>query len=392
MNRKRWARRRASPPPDDKPSRRSQIPRWIEVAAAAVAVIGAAYAVIQFLADSTEDLIAGSRSGGIEISQVVLANGRFDMRLVDGGFVQTDASTPQIDVTVRNRGKESVLLNQAQVTIEDSEQLAVCEYGSGDIIPSSKDYALELPVLPLPKERVVVRPLHQEVQPGAVDRFRVLFKVEHPGFSDYLFAVRVELVTDRGQPPVEVGRFVLGLPAPTLGGSPILPGGGFVPGVREGERLASTWCLRRNLAALERLLAQPGKRSPALDALLPFQFAGWWEEFADPRPASAAIEPLLRSPVGEGLAVFAAEQTGDLQLIKRTRKQVAEQMLRSAEESLQSPYNQVAGSATIPARRSYLLAPSQQALRVLREAEARQAVADAEAEEARSAGAGALGD
>lgn len=391
MNRKRLAqRRRSSPPRDDKPSRRTQIPRWIEVAAAVVVVIGALYAVIQFLADSTEDLIDKSGSGGIEVSQVVLVNGPSDTRLIDGSFVQTDASTPQIDVTVRNPGKESVLLTQARVTVEDSERLAVCEYSSGDIIPSSKDYALELPVLPMPKERVVVRPLHQEVQPGAVDRFRVLFKVEHPGLDNYLYAIRVELVTDQTREPVEVGRFVLGLPAPLIDPGAILPGGSFVPGVRESERLASTWCLRRNLASVKRLLAQPGKRSPALADLLPFQFAGWWEGFADPRPASAAIEPLLRSPVGFGpvLAVFAAEQTGDRQLVERTRKEAARLLLLGAEESLESPYNYVAGSATTSARYSFSLFPSRQALRVLREAEARQAVADAESEAARSAGVG----
>jgi hypothetical protein len=353
-----------------------------------VVVIGAVYAVINFLADSTENLIANPGSGTIEISQVVLANGPFDTRLADGGFVQTDASTPQIDITVRNPGKDTALLTQARVTIEDSERLAICEYSSGDVIPSSKDYALALPTLPMPSERVVVRPLHQEVPPGAVDRFRVLFKVDNPGFDDYLYAIRVELITDRGEKPVEVGRFVLGLPAPSRGESPILPAGRFLPGVRENERLASTWCLRRNLAAVKRLLSQPGKRSPALSALLPFEYAGWWRTFADPRPARAAVEPMLHSPVGEApvLAVFAAEQTGDRQLIGKTRQQAAESLLLLAEEMLLSPYNQVAGSATSPARQSLSLVPSKQALGVLREAEARQDAADAEAEEARSAG------
>jgi len=356
-----------------------------------VVVIGAAYAVIQFLADSTEDLIANSGEGTIEIGQVVLANGPFDMRLVDGGFVQTDASTPQIDITVRNPGKESALLTQARITVEDSDRLAICEYSSGDIVPSSKDYALALPVLPMPKERVVVRPLHQEVQPGGVDRFRLLFKVEDPGFDNYLFAVRVELVTDRTHERVEVGRFVLGLPAPSRGESPILPAGSalFQPGVRESERLASTWCMRRNLAAVQRIMSEPGKRSPAMSELLPFQAADWWKAFADPRSPRAAVEPLLRSPVGEGpvLAVFAAEETGDKQLVEEIRTEAARLMLQLAKEKLASPYNQMAGSATIPARQSFSLSPSQEALRALREAEARQAAADAEAEEALSAAA-----
>jgi hypothetical protein len=364
-----------------------QIPRWIEVAAAAVVVIGAAYAVIQFLADSTEELIDRSRGGAIEVSQVVLANGRIESRVVDDEFVQTDASTPQVDITVRNPSKESVLLTQARVTIEDSEPLPICRYFGGDAIPSSKDYALELPVLPLPSERVVVRPLHQEVKAGSVDRFRVLFKVAHPGLNVYLFAIRVELLTDPAQERVGVGHFVVSLPAPPVGTWPILPGGGLVAGVvSENERLPGTWCLRRNLAAVKRLLARTGKRSPVLDNLLSLQLADWWKRFADPRPASAVIEPLLRSSIGEApvLAVFAAEQTGDQQLVKRTRKEASKLMLFSAEELLLSPYDELAGSATTPARYSWLLSPSQQAIQVLREAEGRQAVADTEAEEVRS--------
>jgi hypothetical protein len=351
-------------------------------------VIGAAYAVIQFLADSTEDLIAKSAHGSVEVSQVVLANGKGDTRLVDGALAQTDAGTPQIDITVRNPGKELALLTQARITIEDSERLAMCAYNIGDMIPSSKDYALELPVMPTPRERVVVRPLHQEVQSGAVDRFRILFKVENPGLNNYLYALRVELVTDRGSTPVEVGRFVIGLPSPPYGGSPILPAGESAPNVGGGsERLASTWCLRRNLAAVKRLLGERRKRSPTLAGLLPFRFGSWWASFADPRPASAAVEPLLHSPVNEAplLAVFAAEQTGDDRLVARTRKRAAQLLLLTAEEMLSSPYNQMAGSSTIPARQSLSLTPSAGALDALRQGEVRQAEFD-EGEGTRSEG------
>ena len=390
MDRKRMARRLPKSPAHDKSgSRRQQIPRWIEVAAAAVVVIGALYAVIHFLANSTEDLIAKSDDGSIEISQVVLVNGKFDSRFVDNGLIQTDASTPQIDITVRNSGKEPVLLTQGRVTIEDSERLARCEYHTGDIVASSKDYALELPEMPTPKESIVVRPLHQEVQPGAVDRFRILFKVGHPGLNNYLYALRVGLVTDQASDPVEVGHFLIGLPAPPTGESPILPGGRLVPGGYESEHLASTWCLRRNLAAVKRLLAAPAKRSPTLASLLPFHFAGWWASFADPRSASAAVEPLLQAPVSEGplFAAFAAERTGNRQLAARTRKRAAELLLLAAEEALSSPYNGMAGAATIPARQSLSLSPSARAVRALRESEVRQAAADAEADEAPSVGA-----
>lgn len=384
MRRRVWrSRRRSRSPGEGQLSRWAPVIRWIEVAAGVVAIIGGVYAGITFLADKSEDLIGDDNGGGVEVSQVVLGNRQFDMRLVDGSFVQTDGSTPQIDITVRNPGKETALLTQARITIEDSARLAVCEYNSGDVIPSSKDYAVALPVVPTPRERVVHRPLHQEVKPGAVDRFRLLFRVGDPGEESFLYAVRVELVTDGGR-PVEAGRFVLGLPSPIIANGRILPEGPNPPSAYPSQRLASTWCLRRNLAGLERLLARPGKRSPAVAASLPFQWADWWEGFADQRPPRAAVEPLLSSPVGEGpvLAVFAAERTGDQQLVGQTRERAAEMMLDQAEDALESEYSYMRGGAALPVRQAIALSPSPRAWKLLREAETQAAFAEAESEAA----------
>jgi hypothetical protein len=357
------------------------------VAAAVIGVVGGAYAAIAFLADKSEDVIAGGGGGDIEVSQVVLANSRFDSRIVDGSFIQTDESSPQIDITVRNSGKEPALLTQARITIEDSARLAVCEYNSGDVVASGKDYAVALPVLPTPREDVVYRPLHQEVEPGAADRFRILFRVSDPGQESFLYAVRVELIAEGGE-PVEAGRFVLGLPAPIVQNPRILPEGKDIPSVYPDQRLGSTWCLRRNLAGLERLLSQPGKRSPAVAASLPFRYAGWWEDFSDDRPPQAAVEPLLSSPVPEApaLAAFAAEQTGDPQLVEETRQRAAQLLLDQAEESLASPYPYVRSSATLPVRQSIALSPSPRAWQLLREAETQAAIADAASEAAEYVG------
>jgi archaellin len=353
--------------------------RWIEVSAAVAGLIGGVWVALTFLVDKSEDLIGTTDGNGIEVRQVVLANGQFGSRLVDGSFVQTDGSTPQVDITVRNTGKNPVLLTQARITIEDSTRLAVCEYSSGDVVASGKDYATELQVLPTPRERVVKRPLHQEVGPGAADRFRVLFRLSDPGQESYLYAVRVELVTDQGQQPVEVGRFVLGLPAPIVENGRILPEGDFEPGIYASERLASTWCLRRNLAGLKRLLETPGKRSPEVSDSLPFQWADWWQGFADHRSARAAVMPLLDSPVNEApvLAVFAAEQTGDQQLVERTRERAAQLMLEQAKEALDSPYLTMRSAAEMLVRQAIALRQSPQAWKLLRQAETQSGVAEA---------------
>ncbi len=143
----------------------------------------------------------------------------------------------------------------------------------------------------------------------------------------------------------------------------------------------STWCGRRNLAELDRLLRYPGKRSSSMAALTDFKPAGWWRSFIDRRPPRAAIEPLLRAPFGEGsvLAVFAAERTGDPARIEEARRRAAALLLEAAENALQSGYSYAAAAAVLDARYALLFQPSPQARETLRRAEARQETAEAEA-------------
>ena len=187
---------------------------------------------------------------------------------------------------------------------------------------------------------------------------------------------------------MEVGRFVLGLPAPIIQNPRILPEGKDIPSVYPDQRLGSTWCLRRNKAGLERLLSRPGKRSPAITAILPFKYGGWWEAFSDDRPPRAAVEPLLSAPVAEApaLAAFAAEQTGDRRLAAETRRRAAALLLDQAEETLASPYPYVRAGATIPVRQSIELLPSPRAWQLLREAETQAAIAEAASEAAEIVG------
>lgn len=85
-----------------------------------------------------------------------------------------------MDVSVLNSGSDSVLLTKALITIVDSAHLALCEYHTGDAVPISWEYAVELPVQPLPSERVISRTLHQEIPPGEVDRFKLFFRLPVP--------------------------------------------------------------------------------------------------------------------------------------------------------------------------------------------------------------------
>ena len=357
------------------------IPRWIEVAAAAIGLILGLAVVGKFLAGSGEDLLGEGAGGEIEVRQVVVVNRRMDSDLVNGGFLQTRGSTPQLDITVRNTGKRPTLLTGVKVRIVDSGRLAVCEYHSGDAVAASRKYAVELPVLPLRSENVVVHPLHQEIGAGDVDRFKILFRVPDNGQDNYVYALSVALVAESSDKAVGVGRFVLGVPETVNRGGRILPEGPSPFGVLDDrERLMSTWCARRNLSVLRRLLRQPGKRSSSMAALAEFQPAAWWREFADRRPPQAAVEPLFHESVGEGpiLAVFAAEQTGDRQLEMEARRRAAAALVHDADHSLALGYPWAAWGAVMDARYAMRFWPSAEAKKMLLRAESRWEVAQAE--------------
>jgi hypothetical protein len=357
-----------------------RIPRWIEIAAAAIAVAGAAYAALTFIADRTEDLIGNGNAADLEVRQVVVANGPTDARLTDGALRQTSASTPQLDITVRNTGREGVLLTRARVKVVDVARLTVCEYATGGEVSLAGDYATELPTVPLPDERVVVRPLHQEVPAGGVDRFKLWFRTPPQGEDNLVYALRVTLGTDRPGDTVSVGRFVLGVPEATTGDGGrqlAVPPFRFVPSYQ--YRLQSTWCLRRNLAELKRVLGRQGKRSPQMRALADLRLSDSWPAFSDDRPAAAAVEPLLDSEVGPPalLAVFAAERAGDPDLLARTRKRAAALLLHEAEHGLDLGYSFSVRGAVDDLHYALLFAPSPQARELLGTAEAQLLVAEA---------------
>jgi hypothetical protein len=364
---------------DSPPRLLDRIPRWIEVAAAAVALSGAAYAAFTFLADRTEDLIGNGNAADIEVRQVDVANGPIDVRLTDGALRQTPASTPQLDVTVRNTGKEGVLLTKARVEVVDVARLTVCEYGTGGEVSLAGDYAIELPTIPLADERVIVRPLHQEVPAGGVDRFKLWFRTPPQGEDNFVYALRVTLGTDRPGDTVSVGRFVLGVPEAITGkGGRQLPVPPFELDPSYQYYLQRTWCLRRNLAELKRVLGREGKRSPEMAALAHLRLSDSWPAAADDRPAAAAVEPLLDSEVGPPalLAVFAAERAGDPDLLERTHKRAAAMLLRQAEQGLDLGYSFSVRGAVDDLHYALLFAPSPRARELLGIAEAQLLVAE----------------
>ncbi len=309
-------------------------------------------------------LLDGSNTGRLELGKVVVVNRSTAVRSVGGSFEQTDATVPQVDVTVRNRGSATAWIEQARITVFDAARLPICLYtggGSGDQVPQSPPYRVTLPELPLTGRRVLHRPLHEEVLAGEAYRVLLAFQQSHDWLTDQLFAFRVELIAEAPRRILDVGSFVLAVPDPVSRSGHALPEDAEL--LRDPNattnRLASTWCYRRNLAALRRVISHPGGRSAQVAALDRVQLAASWRRFADDRPPREAVEPLLHADVDEApvLAAFAAAASGDRELAARTRARAAALLLARARENLEGRWSDPY-SAVLEARQALALDPS----------------------------------
>jgi hypothetical protein len=351
------------------------------VAATTVALVAGLAAGAKFLVETGDEALTDNPQR-VEVRQVIVFNRLMANDSVDGQLQQTKASMPHLDISVLNPDSDPALLTGAAITVLDSAHLALCEYGIGDAVSVSWKYAVELPVLPLRSETIVARALHQEVPPGEVDRFKLFFRVPPSGLDSYVYALRIALVADDGEEPADAGGVVIGLPDAILPGELVLPFGPRPFDVTDAEdRLMSTWCARRNLAELRRVLRQPGRRSASMSALAELHPARWWQDFADPRPAKAAARALLRRPdLGEApvLAMFAAERTDDPSFQSRVRRRAAAAMVEQARHWLRMEDSYAPRSALLAARHAIRILPSPEARKLLAQAEARWQVSKPE--------------
>src|SRR6476646_10007605 len=249
------------------------------------------------------------------------------------------STAPQIDLIIRNRGNHRVALGRARIEITDSERITACELpqgGGGGEIPVTEAYFVDLPLLPSPDERVVYRRLHQEVLPGQTTRLKLYFRSFDNNLADDLFAVNVSLVGGEAGQVLHVGRFLFSLPETVPRASSYLPAStdSLETAAKLHTLLPTTWCFRRNLAAVHRFLSLPGKRSPAMRALSLVEPPRRWRRLADRRSPAEAAAPLLRSNeffIGPLLALYAARQANDPALLGQTRQQATGALRRDVE-------------------------------------------------------------
>jgi hypothetical protein len=299
------------------------------------------------------------------------------------GFLQSRATTPQVDLTIRNNGDREVLLTRARLTVEDSAWLPMCIIPGAGPLPISGRYALSLPFLPRDGERVVTAPLHDQVSPGRADRLKLYFQAPQIGEEDTLYALHVQIETDEAGETVDAGKFLLSVPGAVIRNGDSLPendyllqGGGF------GSSLSnSAWCYRRNLDEVHRVLAHRGRRTPETASLAHLQTAQTWPDFrAHGLPPREAVPQLLNdsNSFGPVVAVYAAEAAHDPKLVAQTRQKGSAILLQRAERSLAEHW---AFNAIEQAHASIWLAPSSAAREVLAQAESQQWEVEEEQEE-----------
>jgi hypothetical protein len=304
----------------------------------AAAVVGAAAAVLALKPFDNiwkgHDVANSASQANIELSEVVVRNGPMVSYLEGDRAVQTRESTPTVDLTLLNRGTARVLVVAVRVTILAYAEINVCYSQGGGDVPVTGAYALRLPAPPLPAERHIVQPLHQQIAPDAADRFQFQFAPAVYSLARVSFyALHISLDTTAPERTVQVGNVLLSVPEPPSRYGNELP---------EDRRflsqaftipptLETTWCYRRNLRQLRHILAVPGRRSSEVAALTQVRPASNWAELADKTPPREAARQLLNgSEKGPTLAITAAEATGDRSFIEEIRQEAARRLLARA--------------------------------------------------------------
>ncbi|MGC3993829.1 MAG: hypothetical protein QM779_06950 [Propionicimonas sp.] len=247
------------------------IPHYRRVTTAvAVVLVVASVGVLTLAPEPAAQVAVPSPSAGpqLSLSQVVVV-------APDGG-----GSVATLDITVRNDGPELAVLTGVELTIDDFGYLPPCLSGSN--LEVTGKYTATLPDDPQAGQVVRVT-LHQQVEPGAADRFTIGLKAptKHEGaeapISSYVYLMRVAVVQDAAGSAVAAGQVLVDA------GSPLDANGTFYFGADRDATAADVGdgglcggesscvrtqveCWNANRATLLPLLAVPATRSEGGDA------------------------------------------------------------------------------------------------------------------------------
>lgn len=350
----------------NEPAKRLSFARKVELTAAVAGILGVLWL---FFGSAIQDFFDGD-DVRLEPDEIVVANPPADYMTVSGELRQRPEAEPRIEATIRNLGEDTAWIEEARIEVVDSVELTQCVYGGGGDVARTKPYPIILPRYAGVGRRVITRDLHVEIEPGSSARPVLAFQAED-FTNSYMYAIQVQLVAAPSHRLLDLGRFVIGVPGPLDRAGFMLPEVQEILDESDLYPLVSTWCFRHNIAAVKRLLSQPGMRSSRLRALERIYPAGGWRRYADDRTPREAARLLLRHRViveAPLFAVFAAEMSGDQLLAKEIRRRAAARLTRRAREGLDS----WAGGAVADLERALTLAPTAARRRLLDKARVRR--------------------
>jgi hypothetical protein len=351
----------------------------IEVTAAFLGIVLAGF----FLWPKIENVISGDDDVRLEIAEPIVNNPPAQFSTLSGEIQQRPETEPTVAATVRNRGEDTAWIEEARIRLVAGARLNVCytQGGSGDV-PTSKRYQVMLPQYPAAEPRVYRRDLHVEVQPG--HGVRPVLSFSKDSFdAPNLYALEVEFIADPGDRVLKAGRFVIGVPEPPSRSGYTLPESDSALGVARGQlprpNLIVAACFRHNLEQMQRLTAEPGKRSAEVAALTHLRPAATWDEFADDRPARQVVAELLEQGDRDGAlyAVEIAELEGGAEFAAAVRNRAVAQLLRLGREEMDS----YARAAIWDAEGALSIGPSAEASNLLWKAKAARRAEEEHAEQ-----------
>lgn len=179
---------------------------------AAVVLVVASVAILTLAPDPVQPVVAApppSATPGprVAVSQVAVV-------APDGG-----GSMAVIDVTVRNDGDQVAVLTGVELTIDGFGFVPPCQVGGS--VDVTGRYAARLPDNPSAGQVVRVT-LHQQVEPGAVDRFTITLRApdQHDGrdtaLSTFVYLVHLGVTQDAAGAAADGGAVLLDAGSPLL--------------------------------------------------------------------------------------------------------------------------------------------------------------------------------
>lgn len=118
-------------------------------------------------------------------------------------------SVATLDITVRNTGDALAVLTGVDLVIDDFAYLPACIFGGN--LEVSGQYLAELPDNPRPGQVVRVT-LHQQIEPGGVDRFTIGLKApalhgddQASSLASFVYLLKASVVQDGDRPALDAG-------------------------------------------------------------------------------------------------------------------------------------------------------------------------------------------